>query len=132
MDGGGGDGAQAALTLMITAPVSAYLAASPEEGGAAWTAAHARGCVREFVRFMRLKHRHGDGDARMLSPSGDVDTVWHALLLMPRLYARFCGALTGTTGDVFDHVPLVTDARARVARRQVTAALYAAAYPSGH
>ena len=46
--------------------------------------------VDEYLKFLFLKAIAKDTDARHLSPSGEVDAIWHLHLLDTRSYMRAC------------------------------------------
>lgn len=46
--------------------------------------------IRALSIFLTLKVQVGDWDATMLSPSAQVDELWHALILDTKAYADFC------------------------------------------
>lgn len=60
--------------------------------------------IQEYHRFLVMKALLGDieVDDLQLSPSGPVDQVWHAHLLLPKHYALVCKTLIGCN-DLFDH-----------------------------
>jgi hypothetical protein len=61
----------------------------------------------EFKRFMILKALYKDTNCSILSPSAEIDAVWHAILLHPVKYVRLCDLLLPTSccNRVIDHNP---------------------------
>ncbi|KAJ1619910.1 hypothetical protein T492DRAFT_1082017 [Pavlovales sp. CCMP2436] len=60
-----------------------------------WDAAKSAGVLVEYERFMRLKVKRKDFDARKLSPSLAIDEMWHRHILDMKAYASDCMALCG-------------------------------------
>lgn len=84
-------------------PAAAAAAAAP---ALSW----AQQMVQELLRFLALKVVSGDLRAQVLSPSAQVDSAWHALLLLrPALYLRVQQALSPALGGspeaTIDHDP---------------------------
>jgi len=128
-----GVGARAATVRAVVA--RAFLALGGEDGVAAMlrplAAVASAALLREYVRFLAMKAVLGDVDAPpLLSPSGPVDAVWHAHMLEPQSYVRFCAALLGddALGRVFYHSPTTAEDAARAARYDRTRTLYALHY----
>jgi hypothetical protein len=63
--------------------------------------------LQEIRRFFVLKGIEPDLNAKILSPSVEVDRVWHALLLFPLAYADVCKIVlpTDLSGFLIDHNP---------------------------
>ena len=61
----------------------------------------------EFKRFMILKALYKDTSASILSPSAEVDEVWHRMLLYPVDYYNFCNSLlpVSCAERIIDHNP---------------------------
>jgi hypothetical protein len=47
----------------------------------------------EFIRFMVLKAYVQDVDAKLLSPTFEIDRIWHRMLQFPVEYAQLCDLL---------------------------------------
>lgn len=86
-----------------------------------WTAKHATAVAREFERFMVLKTIDDD-----ISPSYDIDMLWHQLLLDTGFYYKYC---MDKFGKIIPHYPQNSkDAAKRTARLAKTMALYKTAF----
>jgi len=86
--------------------------------------------LEEYKRFLALKAAHSDFYAALLSPSPEVDEIWHAHILDTLSYKETCEAMLGAGGFIH-HNPrggLGNDAPARDARRRRTIAFYQAAF----
>ena len=66
-----------------------------------------RSVLREFKRFFALKAFYRDVNAEILSPSHEIDKVWHALLQFPLDYFRLCDAIlpADAASRIIDHNP---------------------------
>eukprot|EP00038_Savillea_parva_P009776 m.185764 g.185764 ORF g.185764 m.185764 type:complete len:203 (-) comp16559_c0_seq1:58-666(-) len=82
--------------------------------------------VEELKRFLALKAAHKDVHAALLSPSGDVDELWHALILDTMLYKEVCEALL-REGGFIHHNPRGAES-GREARLRRTARAYQRAF----
>ena len=82
--------------------------------------------VEEFKKFMALKVSYCDTafEGNILSPSYKVDQVWHALLLFPDLYAKFCEQILNLPMQLIHHNPLGGDGKDREERFATTSKLY--------
>lgn len=79
--------------------------------------------VKAYLRFLTLKAIEEDFDCEELSPSSEVDEVWHFHLLDTRHYRETCQELCGN-GSFIDHDPDGgDDAEARDVRREYAAEL---------
>ena len=95
--------------------------------------------VCEYARFIVLKTRaHDTSNVPTLSPSGPVDAVWHAHMLVPRSYVAMCRALApfvvsdDVDFDVFAHDPATAnDVGARAARYVATLRAYELTFGPG-
>ena len=67
--------------------------------------------IKEFKRFMTLKALYRDVTASILSPSYEVDQVWHGLLQFPLDYIAFCDAILplDSASRIIDHDPFGGD-----------------------
>lgn len=85
--------------------------------------------VTEYIRFLALKTTLADVDSPpILSPSGPVDSVWHAHMLEPQSYVRVCRALLGVGDKVFYHSTTTAESSDRATRYERTRRLYAVYY----
>ena len=91
------------------------------------TAEHWRAGVVELARFLCIKAQRRDWAPLLLSPSGEVDVVWHQAVLSTRRYAALCGDL----GGFIEHDPdgaLPENHAAQQRRYGSTLAAYEAAF----
>jgi len=89
--------------------------------------------IIEYVRFLLLKAFFKDIDEPLaLSPSGPVDEVWHAHLMLPQDYTAACVALLGidraSRPRVFFHDPHTSVSDDRAQRYQRTKLRYTKLY----
>jgi ubiquitin len=93
-----------------------------------FTSDQAHLAIVELFRFLCLKALEKDLDATRLSPSGDVDKIWHAMMMLPKLYYEFCNKLLPLRGvgsvRLIDHNPLGADDDDRADRYARTFQLY--------
>jgi len=83
-----------------------------------------RAQVVEYARFLVLKALTGDVVLPLQhSPSGPVDVVWHAHMLMPQEYIKMSYDLFGE-GVVLEHEPTPEGDEQQVARLTFTLTLY--------
>lgn len=61
--------------------------------------------VLQYRHFLALKKEHQDWDSKLFSPSGPLDTVWHAHLSFVERYQRDILAFTG--GHLIEHSPVL-------------------------
>ncbi len=77
--------------------------------------------VLQFLRFMILKVMEDDMNAERLSPTPNMDAVWHTLLQRPKQYEILCKTL----GDeIIDHNPDGENDRGLQERRDRTYHLF--------
>ena len=72
--------------------------------------------VEEYLKFLILKARKKDLNATKLSPSGEVDAIWHCHLLDTRDYMKTCSYLLPRSAMIH-HNPDGGDDAAAQARR---------------
>lgn len=79
--------------------------------------------VIEFIRFMILKCISKDDKAKIISPSCDIDEIWHLMLLFPCAYYDLCKLIHGS---LLDHKPLnaFIDDKAKEKRYSLMKKLY--------
>ena len=92
---------------------------------------HVQEKIKEFKRFVILKALYRDVNASILSPSYQVDQVWHGLLQFPLDYIRLCDAILPVDAPtrVIDHNPFGSDdVEAQAKRYEKTLEAYALFY----
>src|SRR3990172_4824135 len=87
-----------------------------------WSDEYAPKLVDEFLdRFMALKRVAKDAKATLLSPSKDIDAVWHVALTYTREYAQHCDTVVGF---FVHHRPQGADEPEKTQRYRDTLMLY--------
>lgn len=85
--------------------------------------------MKAFIRFMVLKAYKKDVDAKLLSPTFEIDRMWHRMLQFPVEYAELCDLLLPTSVPaprLINHNPLAafTAPKAREKRFKQFLSLY--------
>ena len=80
--------------------------------------------VEEYLKFILLKAKRGDVNATLLSPSGEVDAIWHCHLLDTRDYMSTCTYLLPHSGMIHHDPDGGDDAAAQGQRLSTTRAYY--------
>ena len=83
--------------------------------------------IREFKRFFTLKAFYRDVNAEILSPSFEVDKVWHSLLQFPLDYVRLCDEILprDAASRIIDHNPFgAQDGESQTERYNNTCVVY--------
>lgn len=73
-----------------------------------WSKDYANKVLFEYKRFLKLRHKY-----KNVSPSNDVDELWHQHILNVKNYCNYCVVIFG---DIIDHNP--ADAYNQVERQE--------------
>ena len=88
--------------------------------------------IAEYKRFLAIRAAIADAvnpEAMLLSPTNDMDAVWHAHLLDTRSYKTTCELLLGKNGFIHHDPYPVKDPAVRSARRALLMAIWKSAFP---
>jgi len=84
--------------------------------------------LKEYLRFIFLKIDQNDKTLPpKLSPSAQVDALWHKHILQPVSYFKFCQSVCG---EIIDHNPATEESPDRDERYQLTLNLYSKVFHS--
>ena len=84
--------------------------------------------LEDYKKFLALKAAESDFYAALLSPSPQVDEVWHAHILDTLAYKEACEAMLGAGGFIHHDPRGGRDAAARRTRLRRTLSLYEVAF----
>ena len=88
--------------------------------------------IADYKRFLAIRAAISEAvnpEAMLLSPTDDMDAVWHAHILDTRSYKTTCELLLGKNGFIHHDPYPVKDLAVRSARRALLMAIWKAAFP---
>ena len=88
--------------------------------------------IADYKRFLAIRAAISEAvnpEAMLLSPTDDMDAVWHAHLLDTRSYKSTCELLLGKNGFIHHDPYPIKDPAVRSARRALLMAIWKNAFP---
>ena len=89
--------------------------------------------IEDYKRFLAIRASVAESvnpEAMLLSPTDDMDAVWHAHILDTSSYKSACELLLGKNGFIHHDPYPVKDPAVRSARRSMLMAMWKAAFPA--